>query len=83
ITNLHPNPTNDFVTCDLYAKSRGNVDIELIDYTGHTVYSRTQFVEYGTTSLTVNMDNLVSGVYLLKVTIEKTGKNVFYKIIKN
>ncbi|MBS1634579.1 MAG: hypothetical protein JST26_01565 [Bacteroidetes bacterium] len=41
ITNLHPNPTNDFVTCDLYAKSRGNVDIELIDYTDHTVYSRT------------------------------------------
>jgi endogenous inhibitor of DNA gyrase (YacG/DUF329 family) len=82
LNNLHPNPTNDNVSFDFYSKSVGNLQIELIDFSGKAVYETTTKISEEKNTETIDMKNLESGVYLLKVTSEKTGKTYIKKIIK-
>ncbi len=83
ISNVHPNPTNDLVYFDLTTKSKGDVTIEVINYSGEVVYTTNKNVELGKNPLHVSLQEFKSGVYLIKAKIENSGKTLTQKIIKN
>lgn len=83
LNNLHPNPTNDNVSFDFYSKTVGNLQIELIDFSGKIVYETQTKISEEKNTQTIEMKNFERGMYLLKVKSEKTGKTYTKKIIKN
>ncbi|MBC7696449.1 MAG: T9SS type A sorting domain-containing protein [Burkholderiales bacterium] len=83
ITNVRPNPTKDLIYCDVSAKTKGNILIEIINYTGEVVFETAKTIEVGHNSLNLDLMNVNNGVYLLKVKLENTGKILVHKIIKN
>ena len=83
ISNVHPNPTTGAINFDITTRSKSNIDISVINYTGDVIYEKEQSVDKGRTPLNIDLSNIPNGVYLLKVNIEKNGKTLIYKIIKN
>ncbi len=83
ISNVYPNPTKDNINFDVFTKSKGNLLVDIINNKGEQVYTSSQIVDEGTNSLVVPMGELRNGVYLLKVTVEKTGKVLIYKVVKD
>jgi hypothetical protein len=83
ISNVYPNPTKDNINFDVFTKSKGNLMIDIINNKGELVYKATQPVDEGSTTLNVPMSDLRNGMYLLKVTVEKNGKVLLYKVVKD
>lgn len=83
LSNIHPNPTNASVNFDVYSNKNDNALIQVISFTGKTLIEKLQSLEKGNNSLDINLDNMKNGVYLLKVTFEKSGDTFINKVIKN
>ena len=83
IYNIHPNPTNNNLNFEFYSKSISAIDIELLNYAGASVLKLNQPLEEGKNNITLPMNELDNGVYILKVVSEKSGKTTHHKIIKN
>lgn len=76
-----PNPTEGEFNLTIVTWHAEIVDIEIIDYSGRTIFKRSSAIEKGKTSLPLDITELYSGIYLIKVTND-TGKTSFQKIIK-
>ena len=76
--NISPNPTNDkFTISNNLNDFTSDIDIEMIDNYGRIVSKiKTKFYEE------INVDYLLSGIYLIKITNE-SGSNIYKKLIKN
>ncbi|MEW6468087.1 MAG: T9SS type A sorting domain-containing protein [Bacteroidota bacterium] len=71
----YPSPANDEVTVDFYLPEKSTVSIELYDMTGKLVASPIEEKEFasGSNTCMVNIKNLSSGIYLVKL---RTGDTV-------
>lgn len=83
LSNIYPNPTKDNINFDVFTKAKSNLLVEVINNKGELAYKNTQMVDQGNTTLDISMSEFRNGVYLLKVTIEKTGKVLIYKVVKD
>lgn len=82
-SNIHPIPSRDIVYFDVYTKSKGDILIQVISYTGDVVIEKSEVIEQGNNALNISIIDFETGVYLLKVTIQETGKILTEKIVKN
>lgn len=83
ISDVRPNPTNGMLEFDINLKSKGKVVIDIYDNKGILVHSEKTYLENSYQSLNLDLSNYDSGIYLLKVTFEASGKSEIQKIIKN
>jgi len=83
ISNLHPNPTNEDVHFDYYSKTTDVLNIEILDFSGNMISETIKSTEASKNDLSIDLEKFKSGVYLLKVTSQATGKTMIQKIIKN
>lgn len=83
ITNIRPNPTNELVYYDYISKSKADITIEVVSFTGESLFKETKNVETGFNSFNVSLQEFENGVYLLKITNDNSGKIFSQKIIKN
>ncbi len=72
---VHPKPTNGFITIEL-AKANNNTKVELLNTLGQVLHWETATAK----NLTLNIQNLNSGIYYLKANSNGNAKTI--KIIK-
>lgn len=83
IIKIYPNPTKDQINVDVICKDKNDIKISLIDNFGNEYFVSSTGVDSGQSSLLINLNNFDAGMYLLKITFEKSGKTEIQKIIKN
>ena len=83
ITNIRPNPTNGLVYYDYISKSKADITIEVVSFTGESLFKETKNAETGFNSFNLSLQEFKNGVYLLKITNENSGKTFIQKVIKN
>ncbi|MBA4239970.1 MAG: hypothetical protein C0448_04555 [Sphingobacteriaceae bacterium] len=83
ITNVRPNPTKDILSYDIISFGKGQIDVELISFTGEIISYENKSIEQGKNTSSMNLSNLNNGVYLLKVKFESSGETLIQKVIKN
>ena len=64
---LYPNPSVTFVTAELPQVQAGAVNVYIKDISGRTI--RTSSIPAGSSSTTVNTENLPKGIYLIQLTL--------------
>lgn len=80
ITNAYPNPASDNVFVDITSKSSFDVTAQIISTDGVLVDSRSVFVNEGSSSFSLPVESLISGVYFLKIrSANHTVISRFYK----
>ncbi|MEM1136939.1 MAG: Ig-like domain-containing protein [Bacteroidota bacterium] len=77
---IYPNPTTDFTRISYQLNKSNDVGIALADLTGKIYYSQSISGNIGENIHQVNLNNLSSGIYLLR--IETGQKRYIEKIIK-
>jgi peptidyl-prolyl cis-trans isomerase B (cyclophilin B) len=75
LLQLHPNPATENIHLELSAASPASLQLALSDITGKTVYSEILSPVSGTTSRTIDVSGLQSGMYFLTLRSE-TGSLV-------
>jgi hypothetical protein len=63
---ISPNPNNGTFKVSLQNVQSGNLKLEVIDLYGQVIYS-TQFVSTGNNVLDVNLGNISTGSYMLRI----------------
>ncbi|MES2593573.1 MAG: YCF48-related protein [Bacteroidota bacterium] len=80
LCKAYPNPFKDSITMDFILTKKSEVTIKLMNSLGQIVYSLNQQFEKGENKMTINTENLNSGVYFIQTTFN--GQIKVYKIIK-
>jgi hypothetical protein len=80
--NVYPNPTADFINLSFAEPSSGNILIELFDSQGQLTYSESTPVAGSGDVISINMRNMVSGIYMLKITCTDNTQPRIFKIQK-
>jgi len=75
---VYPNPATDEIHVNVDVNASQEVTTEIIDLLGNIVSSKNWKSEKGLNKFTINLDNIKSGVYTLRV---KNGKEHFTKKI--
>jgi hypothetical protein len=83
ISATRPNPTNGDIEFDINMIQKGNILIEIYNNNGGLIHSNQQILNPGYQSLNLDLNKYDSGIYLLKVSFENSGKTEIQKIIKN
>ena len=83
IGNSFPNPTSSNVEIDFYTPLKGELNYDILDYTGRVLLSKTQIMESGHSKLNAITDELPSGLYFLNVFFNKTHLTLVHNIFKN
>lgn len=78
---LSPNPANDVTNLNFYADAEDQITISIIDYTGKQVMAKSYAVYNGENSIVIAVNSLPSGIYLIKITQQGSGKTL--RFIKN
>jgi hypothetical protein len=70
---ISPNPANDYVQISMTLTEKSNVDINIVDITGRSVYNKSyNTLRAGNNQLEISTSELLSGVYIVKI---RTGNN--------
>jgi hypothetical protein len=77
IVSVYPNPTSDEINIDLTAQIKGDVNIEIYDYSGKLVLSIVFVTENGMNKLNVDMNDYATGIYTVRLI------NQDYNFIEN
>jgi hypothetical protein len=82
IATTGPNPFSDYFSIDYDVAQRGNVDVQIMNTSGQTIYSNTISADEGRNSFTFNSGGalLPAGVYL--VVLNYNGEVVSVKVKK-
>ncbi len=82
--SLYPNPSTDFVVVNLENKgTEENITLTLYSLEGVIVFSETLFIaQKGTSSTKIDVSQLASGIYSLRVSNTDTGNFETLQIIK-
>lgn len=81
--NVYPNPATDYINVKLFGEVARNFKIEVIAITGMVVSSGTiRFIEKYAYIQQINLENLKSGFYLVRVISEDGVINRTFKIEK-
>lgn len=79
---IYPNPARDYVKVKFeIPNASGKATFDLYDITGRKVISKVMNVEQSVPA-ELNLSELRSGIYLLKVTLEKDNLNRIVKLVK-
>ena len=78
-SQVFPNPATDFIQIEIDANSTGDISIELISLSGAIVNSTSSDVNSGLNTLEVDVRDIVSGIYFIKIS--KDGTSHFEKVI--
>ena len=77
---LYPNPTNGPATLMITAIKPKDIFIDITNEVGKIISTRTDRVVSGLNKITIDTDNLSSGIYFIKV--REKGKLYVRKLIK-
>jgi len=80
--NIYPNPTIEEFTIDINSNVASQVVVSLSNQNGQLVKSQIEQVEKGTTTCKMNVKEIASGNYMVKITDGKT-LNYIQKVQKN
>lgn len=83
VSNIHPNPTTGTLGFTIYSPEKGTMRMQLIDNMGRCVLDKTEILEETQSQITLETTNIISGIYMLKVSLPETGFSTISKIIKN
>ena len=83
VSNMRPNPTTSDVNFDFFATARGNIRIQILDYTGRLVSDETQHVSDGASTISAKMAKLAQGIYSVRVSFDQSGYVSTTKVVKN
>lgn len=64
---LYPNPANDMTTLQVELKQNSNIEVEISNMFGQLVERTNSKLSSGLNNLSINVNNLQSGVYFVKV----------------
>ena len=78
--SLFPNPVSNNLKLNFELAELSNVQIQLVDLLGQVHYSNNDKLPSGKREVFVEMENLSSGVYFIKLDID--GKRGSYKVVK-
>ena len=82
--DVYPNPANDFAIINFELEKSCNVRILMCDILGKEIAEiHNSFATEGLFYKTINTNNLLSGTYYLKISIDNDKDYVMQKIIKN
>jgi len=79
ITNIYPNPATDNVNIELNNQTNENVEISIMNNLGQVLSSNNYGSLIGTQKVTMDVSNLVKGIYFVKVQI---GEKYYVKPIQ-
>lgn len=82
IIGLHPNPARNWVKLDAYIPKAGNYEITMIDLYGKVVIERNVHLETGLNQERFEIDELSSGMYIVKLRSENGQSSDHIKFIK-
>ena len=74
VSNPYPNPFNPTFSVEVELQYSSNIDLEVIDLLGRSVFSQKGFYPSGIHQLQIDLSNQPSGLYLIKVTNNKRAK---------
>ena len=84
ISDIIPNPTNDFIRFDVNTLTKNTITAEITDNLGKVLITETfKIDDGGYSSINLNLSELNSGMYYLKVVFKNSSKTEIKKIIKN
>ncbi len=84
ISDIIPNPTNDFIRFDVNTLTKNTITAEITDNLGKILITENFKIEDGGySSINLNLSDLNSGMYYLKVVFKNSSKIEIKKIIKN
>jgi hypothetical protein len=66
---IYPNPVNDVMTVSITADKAERGEMTIADISGKIVYTRTLNIAQGDNKLPVNVSNMSSGAYIIKVQL--------------
>ena len=76
---IYPNPTDGGLNIQFGQLDLGNIDFEIKDLTGKTVFTRNILGQPGNNLVVIDTDTFASGVYLLQLT--QNGHNLVRRFI--
>jgi hypothetical protein len=80
---VFPNPVSEYVNIELWGESAMIFNIDIINVTGNIVFSETKsFTEKFWYREPQNVENLISGFYLVRITCKNPIMNRSFKIEK-
>lgn len=65
--SLHPNPADGEVNFTVLVNSESNLHVQIVDVTGRTVLKEDYMVYVGENTLSLNVANIASGMYTIRV----------------
>lgn len=81
--SLYPNPTNGAATLAFNIVKAGNVNVQVVDLTGRVVATvANETMTTGARKITINTDNLASGVYNVQVQTEEGNFTQRLSVVK-
>jgi Tfp pilus assembly ATPase PilU len=78
-TTVYPNPARENVTVQFNSTTESNYTIQLTDITGRVVYAYSGDAQIGLNSREINLSEVQSGVYLVK--IKSAGYNETTRLV--
>ncbi|MEY8848781.1 M14 family zinc carboxypeptidase [Psychroserpens sp. XS_ASV72] len=80
--SVFPNPFKNIVTIKMSNTTESNIDIELYDISGRTIFSSANTTILNGEYHLQNMNNLTKGSYFLKITDNKNNSSIVKQLIK-
>lgn len=81
--NVYPNPATDYITIELFGTSEETFKIEIINAIGRVVFSEKKtFNSEFWYKEPHNIEDLLTGLYLIRISSEKRMMNRIFKIEK-
>ena len=74
--NIYPNPVKNKINLDINSEKLSKAQINITNVNGQTVYKKQVSLEIGTNSISININNLSKGSYVLSI---QTSDNNFVK----
>ncbi|RYY72794.1 MAG: T9SS type A sorting domain-containing protein [Gammaproteobacteria bacterium] len=82
LSGLFPNPAATSVNVLVDAPAKDNINVIVMDAVGRVVKTQKASVETGSNTITVDVNGLANGSYLLKVTCESNCQSAVSKFVK-
>ncbi|HVA99401.1 MAG TPA: T9SS type A sorting domain-containing protein, partial [Bacteroidia bacterium] len=81
IGNVRPNPTKDNVAFDVSSPTNGSIEIQVVDMYGKILVDNVKTVTQGQSTITTNLQNVVPGVYLMKIIFSQNNFSAATRLI--
>ena len=82
VSDPFPNPFNSSTKINVNIPEDGFIKIQLFNILGERIKNETIFLSKGNNKISINLDNLNSGIYLLKIDYENNFKTIKLNLIK-